>query len=186
MIRRGQHLLGEHRLIGWSVIHPIIVHGDHVAVAVSKFEDRVGQRPGDAEVSQGRSDRTNDDGGVKTTLRAYNNATNQDVRIRPDEATRAQVTQLTHNRRIVQIIDLDQSHTGPTVLAADDRRVEAGIQSCDNGGLEGIGRIETVADDPVVVVCRDDGSGGVMQLQDSVADRPSDAEVGSKTVRSHE
>ena len=130
---------------------PIVVHRDHVAVTVSKFEDRISQGVGDTEGRQGGTDRTHHDGGVKTTRRAYNNATNQDVRIRPDEATCAQVTQLTGDRRIVQVINLDQSHTGSTVLATDNGCVETGIQSRDNGGLEGIGRIETVADDPVVL-----------------------------------
>ena len=125
---------------------------------------------GDTEVRQGGTDRTHHDGGVKTTLWAYNDATNQDIRIRPDEPTRAQVTQLTRDRRIVQVIDFDQSHTGSTVLATDNGRVEAGsrvVIMADSRSLVG-SRPWPMIPVVLVVVCRDDGSGGVMQLQNWV------------------
>ncbi len=133
IIRRSQHVGGEGRLNRYReiLVHPVIVRGDHVSVTVSKFENRISQGAGDTEVRKRGTDRTHHDSGVKATLWAYNDATNQNIRIRPDKATRAQVTQLTFGdvRRIVQVIDFDQSHTGSTVIATDDGRIETGIQS---------------------------------------------------------
>ena len=136
----GRHLDGI--IIRRRIRLPIIVHGDQVSVSIPKFEYRIKQGVGDTEIRQRRADRTHHDGGVNTTPRAYNDTTNHDIRLRPDKATRADVTQLTGNPRIVQVIEFDQGHTGSAVIATGNGGIEPGIQSRDNGGLKVIRRIE--------------------------------------------
>src|SRR4029453_14193053 len=101
--------------------------------------------------------------------------------------TRADVSQLTGGPRIVQVIELDQGHTGSAVTATDNGGIESGIQRLYNGRLQVIPRIERGVDEQLlicgtivlpVVVCRYDESGGVMHLQEWVGEGSSDAHGG--------
>ena len=150
---------------------PIIVHGDQVSVSIPKFKDRIQQGIGDTEIRQRGTERTHHYRGLNPTLRAYNETTNHDIRLRPDKATCAEISQLAGGPWIVQVIEFDQRHTGAAVIATDNGRIKSGFQCHDNGGLEAIRRIEIMVDERLLIclrivrpvpIGRDDGLVGVM------------------------
>ena len=104
---------------------PIVVHRDQVSVSIPKFENRIDRGSTTPKIaSEGRSHAP--PRRHQPTLRPHNNASNHDIRLRPNKATRADVAQLTGNPRIVQVIELDQGHTGSAAIATDNRGIESG------------------------------------------------------------
>src|SRR5947207_9844627 len=101
---------------------PVVVRGDHGAVAIVEFKGGIKQWVGDAGAGEGRSDGAKHDDG--TVAGADDEAADQDVITDADVAARAKVRQR-GRAGAFEVVDFDNAVAGPVVLAGKDSGVIA-------------------------------------------------------------
>src|SRR5205807_4742625 len=101
---------------------PVVVRGDHGAVAIVQLEGGIEQWVGDAGTGERRSDGAKHDDG--TVAGADDEAADQDVIADADVAARAKVRER-GRAGAFQVVDFDHAVAGPVVLAGKDSGVIA-------------------------------------------------------------
>ena len=120
-------------------LFPVIVVYEQRAVGVVQFENRIGQRVCHAKVGERGSDGAHKDIGILRLIGTEDKAANHDVVAGLDKPPGADVAKL-RSDALIQVIGLDEADAGPTILAINDRSVEAGVEGCDDGRLQIVGR----------------------------------------------